>query len=243
MLPEICKIGPFTVYSYGLMLVIAFGVSSFLACQEARRQGLDPDAVFNLAFLAFVFGVIGARAFYVADNLAYYLKNPVEIIMLQRGGLAWFGGLSLGTLAAVIYIKVKRLPAYKILDLIVPFVALAQSIGRVGCLLNGCCYGKHAEFGIYFPNHDAILIPAQVYSSLALIAIYIFLRFLQDRPHAPGQVFYVYLVLYAGKRFFVEFLRGDSPTVFLSLTLFQLLSIIVFFLSLAGLVVVNKINK
>jgi phosphatidylglycerol:prolipoprotein diacylglycerol transferase len=243
MFPEICSIGPFTVYSYGLMLVIGFVVAAWLACQQAKRLGLDPDTIFNLAFIAFVSGVAGARMFYVLDNLGYYLAHPVEIIMLQRGGLAWFGGLILGTISAVVYIKVKRLSVYRTLDLIVPFVALAQAIGRIGCLLNGCCFGKHADVGMYFPAHQEILIPTQLYSTLLLVVIYIILRFLQDAPHRDGQVFYVYLLLYAVKRFFIEFLRGDSPVAMFGLTLFQLLSIAVFLISAVSLTIIYKAKK
>jgi phosphatidylglycerol:prolipoprotein diacylglycerol transferase len=243
MYPEICSIGPFTIYSYGLMLVMGFVVSSFLAAQQAKRQGMSPDVIFNLAFLAFICGVIGARIFYVINNFSYYLNKPAEIVMLQRGGLAWFGGLIFGTLAAVVYIKRKKLSVYKILDLIVPFVALAQSIGRVGCLLNGCCYGRHAEFGIYFPVHDAILIPTQVYSSLLLIFIYIILRIFQDRPHKDGQIFYAYLFLYAIKRFFIEFFRADSPVFFFGKTLFQVICVVFFIISVFSLIRISKEKK
>lgn len=243
MFPEICTIGPFTVYSYGLMLVIGFVLASWLACQQAKKLGLNPDTIFNMAFIAFVSGVAGARIFYVLDNLGYYLACPIEIIMLQRGGLAWFGGLMLGTLSAIIYIKVKKLSVYRALDLIVPFVALAQAVGRIGCLLNGCCFGRHADFGLYFPVHQAILIPTQLYSTLLLLVIYIVLRLLQDRPHRDGQVFYAYLLLYALKRFFIEFLRADSSAVLLGLTVFQLLSIAVFFVSVVSLIIINKARK
>ena len=243
MFPEICKIGPFTIYSYGLALVAGFMVASFLACQQAKRLGMDSDMIFNMLFMAFVSGVAGARIFYVLDNFGYYTAHPVEIIMLQRGGLAWFGGLMLGTLSAVVYIKIKRKSIYRTLDLIVPFVALAQAIGRIGCLLNGCCFGKHADFGLYFSVHQEILIPTQLYSTLLLLVIYIILRLLQDSPHRDGQVFYVYLLLYALKRFFIEFLRADSPAVLLGLTLFQLLSIAVFFVSAVSLVIIYKARK
>lgn len=243
MFPEVCAIGPFVVYSYGLMLVMGFIVASWLACQQGKRQGLNPDTIFNMLFIAFVSGVAGARIFYVLDNFSYYAAHPTEIIMLQRGGLAWFGGLMLGTFSAVVYIKVRRLSVYRTLDLIVPFVALAQAIGRIGCLLNGCCFGKHTDFGLYFPVHQAILIPTQLYSTLLLLVIYIFLRWLQDRPHRDGQVFYAYLLLYALKRFFVEFFRADSPEILLSLTLFQLLSIAVFFISVVSLIIICKARK
>ena len=109
MFPEICTIGPFTIYSYGLTLVIGFVIATYLACQQAKREGMNPDEVFNLAFFSFIFGVIGARLFYVLSNLSFYLNNPIEMIMLQRGGLSWFGGLILGTISGIIYLKSKKL--------------------------------------------------------------------------------------------------------------------------------------
>jgi len=163
--------------------------------------------------------------------------------MLQHGGLSWFGGLVGGAAFAFIYLKLKQLPVYKILDLLSPYIALAQAIGRIGCFLNGCCFGRVSEFGIYFPAHNAILIPTQLYSSFLLLIIFIILRFLQVRPHKAGEIFFMYLVLYCAKRFFIEFWRADNPQIIFGLTLFQLLSIAVFFLALAGLIFIKKARQ
>ncbi|MFH1128634.1 MAG: prolipoprotein diacylglyceryl transferase [Candidatus Omnitrophota bacterium] len=241
MHPEICKIGFFTVYSYGLLLVIAFMVSSTLSSIEAKKQNINPEVIFNLLFVGFIFGVIGARIFYVIQNFNYFFENPYEIIMLQHGGLSWFGGLILGVFSAILYIRSKKLSIYKVFDLVIPFVALAQAIGRVGCLLNGCCYGKVSEkFGIYFEVHNASLLPTQIYSSLLLVLIYIILRFLQDRPHRVGQIFFSYLLLYSLKRFFIEYWRDDNSVIFAKLTLFQALSIVIFVIAVINLLLLRK---
>ncbi len=215
MYPIICKIGPFTVYAYGLMLAVAFLVSSALAGIQAKKDSIDSGLIFNFSFIVFISGIIGARLFFIIENIGYYLKNPLEIIMLQQGGLSWFGGLALAGIAGVIYLKKNKLPIYKILDLIAPFIALGQAIGRIGCLLNGCCFGF-------------TLIPVQLYSSLSLILIFIILRFLQERPHRPGEIFFTYLLLYSMKRFFIEFWRADNEIILFRLTLFQILSIFLF---------------
>jgi len=240
MHPTICTIGPFTIYSYGLLLAIAFLVSSSLAAKEAGRQGIAKDLIINLSFLVLICGIAGARVFYVIENLSYYLKNPIEVIMLSRGGLSVFGGLISGVIIAVIYLKRKKQSVYKVLDIIVPFVALAQSIGRIGCLLNGCCYGRVSEFGIYFKTHDEFLIPTQLYSSLMLIIMFVALRFLQERKHKEGQVLFSYLLFYSFGRFFIEFWRADNARVFMNLTLFQLLSIVIFFISSLKLGIIYK---
>ncbi|MCX5700928.1 MAG: prolipoprotein diacylglyceryl transferase [Candidatus Omnitrophica bacterium] len=240
MHPEICKLGPVTVYSYGLMLVIAFVVSTFLAAAQAKREKIDPEIIFNLSFTIFISGIIGARIFYVLDNLNYYLKAPLEIIMLQKGGLAWFGGLILGSICGILYIKRKNLPVYKIIDLFAPFVAFGQAIGRIGCFLNGCCYGKESAFGIYSPAQGAVLIPSQLYSALILVVIFVILRIMQVRPHKNGEIFFAYLFFYSIKRFFVEYLRADNPVIIFGLTLFQILSIAVFILAAIYLYIIKK---
>ena len=240
MYPEICKIGPFTIYSYGLMLVSAFMVGLALVSIQAKRKNIIPDKIFNFAFIVFVSGIIGARIFYIIENLGHYLKSPLEIIMLQHGGLSLFGGLILGAGAGILYLKSNKVSVYKVLDLVSPFVALAQAIGRVGCLLNGCCFGKVSEFGVYFPVLQSIRIPTQIYSSLILILIFIILRLLQERPYRDGQIFFTYLFLYATKRFFMEFWRADHEVIFLGLSLFQIISIIIFCLALVKLIQIRK---
>jgi len=230
MHPVICTIGPFTIYSYGLMLAFAFLISSALALKQAKKEGFNPQEIFNFSFAVLIAGIIGARIFYVLENIRYYLRTPLEIIMLQHGGLSWFGGLILALIWGVIYLKRKRLNVYKTFDLLAPFLALAQSLGRIGCLLNGCCFG-------------ATVIPVQIYSSLLLIIIFIILRTLQDRPHRNGEILFFYLILYSLKRFFIEFWRTDNPVVLFDLTLFQIISILVFLFALFKLITLPKSIK
>ena len=245
MYPEICRIGPLVVYSYGLALVVAFFVVTTLASQEAKRNQINPDIIYNLIFIAFISGIIGARLFYVLQNFAYYIKSPIEIIMLQRGGLSWFGGLFFGLISSVVYLKLKKLRVYEIADIVVPYLALGQAIGRLGCFFNGCCYGKEYTHGIYFPIHDKILIPTQLYSSLFSICIFILLRLLLEKPHKKGQILFTYLLLYSIKRFFIEYFREDNPQILFSLTLFQIMSIAVFILAAIklGLIFLKAKNK
>jgi phosphatidylglycerol:prolipoprotein diacylglycerol transferase len=148
--------------------------------------------------------------------------------MLQKGGLSWYGGLISAGVIGPLYLKIKKIPVYKILDLIAPFLALGQAIGRIGCLLNGCCFGKETPYGIYFPVHDKIIFPSQMVSVILMLIIFMILRVLQDKPHAQGRIFFLYLFLYSLKRFFVEFIRSDNPAVIFNLTLFQIISFIIF---------------
>jgi len=225
MHPIICKIGPFTIYSYGLMLALAFIACVSLARQEAKQQKLNPDLVSDLVFWGLVAGIIGARLLYILLNLQYYLDNPAEIIMLQHGGLIWYGGLIAGFITAVIYLKVKRLPILTTLDLIAPYLALGQAIGRIGCFLNGCCYGKPVSWGVYFPDLGKRLHPTQLYSFVNLLIIFLLLRFIQRKNKVAGATISLYFLLAALERFVVEFFRGDSPEILGNLTLFQIMSL------------------
>ncbi|MDP2831377.1 MAG: prolipoprotein diacylglyceryl transferase [Candidatus Omnitrophota bacterium] len=232
MLPEICHIGSFTIYAYGLMLVLAFFACTYLAALQAKKEQMDGEQVFNLCFYVFIFGIIGSRVFYVLINARFYLHHPLEMIMLQHGGMAWFGGLIFGAGSAILFIQKQKMDLLRSLDLLAPFIALGQAIGRIGCLLNGCCFGRESKFGLYFKVFDQILIPTQLYSSLLLLLIFLVLRLRQDSKHLPGEILCGYLFLYSLKRFFIEFLRNDSPRIFYGLTLFQVLCLVIFFLSL-----------
>ncbi|MGD9015546.1 MAG: prolipoprotein diacylglyceryl transferase, partial [Candidatus Omnitrophota bacterium] len=133
------------------------------------------------------------------------------------------------------------LDVLNIFDLVIPYVALAQAIGRIGCLLNGCCFGlENSCFGIYFASHQAVLIPTQLYSSLALLGIYVILRLIQIRAHQKGSIFYLYLLLYCLWRFFIEFWRGDSRIFMFNLSIFQIFSIVLFILSVIMLVRIKR---
>ena len=225
------------------MLVIALGVASSLASRRAAGEGVSPEVIFNFSFIVFIFGTIGARLFYVLENAPYYLVRPLEIVMLQKGGLSWYGGFILGSIAALVYLKKIKTDTLFFLDLIIPFVALGQSLGRIGCFLNGCCYGKPSISGLYLPSMGAVLIPTQIYSSLALLAIFVFLRFRQDSRHEKGEIFFMYLLLYSLKRFIIEYWRADNGIFFLNLTLFQLLSVLIFIFALFKLVSLKLIKK
>ncbi|MCM8780394.1 MAG: prolipoprotein diacylglyceryl transferase [Candidatus Omnitrophica bacterium] len=221
-------------------MVTAFFVSLTLARLKARESNINPDVISNLSFLVFISGIIGARIFYVAENLGYYLRQPLQIIMLQHGGLSWYGGLIAGVVLAIVYIKNKALSVYRIFDLISPFVALGQAIGRIGCLLNGCCYGKVSSYGIYFNVYRSVLIPTQIYSSLMLLIIFLILRFMQEKSHTQGVIFYTYILTYSFKRFLIEFWRAEHMALIWGLNLFQIISLFMFVLGVLGLLFVKN---
>lgn len=225
MHPIICKIGPLTIYSYGLMLALAFAISIFLLRKEAANQHFNVVKILDLVFWSLLIGIIGGRVFYILFNLNYFQGNPREAIMLHHGGLIWYGGLLFAFCFALVYLKINKLPVLKTLDLCAPYIALGQALGRIGCFLNGCCYGKPVSWGIYFPSHNARLHPTQLYSFVDLLVIFLILRWRQRSSKVDGAVICLYFLLASAERFIIEFFRGDSSSFFLGLTSFQVISL------------------
>ena len=153
--------------------------------------------------------------------------------MVQHGGLVFYGGLIGATLAGVGYVLWKKLPLWKMADILAPSIALGYAFGRIGCLLNGCCYGRECDFdwAIRFPadhaTHGMPVHPTEVYDSILNFCFYVFLAWLFKRKKFDGQVFAVYLMGYAVLRSLVEYFRGDYPVHYLGgvATPAQLLSI------------------
>ena len=216
MHPILLKCGPVSIYSYGAMLAMGFALAVFLASRRAVKFGLDKEKIIDLAVVVLVSGIIGARLFYIILNVSYYLKDPLEILALTKGGLVWYGGFIAALLASLWYTRKKGLNFWGCLDLLAPYLALGQAFGRIGCFLNGCCYGKPGQ-------------PVQLYASLSLFILFIILRVWQDRRRFTGEIFLGYCMLYPIKRFLIEFLRADNPRIYMGLTLAQVLSVLIFF--------------
>lgn len=236
MHPILLRLGSFTVYSYGVMVALGFGLATLLIYGRASRFHLDKDKAIDLAIIILIAGVIGARAVYILLNMDYYLANPVEIVYLSRGGLVWYGGFLAGMSALIFYIRKKGLDFWNVTDLFAPYIALAQGFGRIGCFLNGCCYGIPAPsghiFAVTFPYENIPRYPTEIYSMLALFLIFALLSLWQDKRHFVGEIFLGYCILYSSKRFLIEFLRGDNPKILFGLTVSQVVSVFVFLIAL-----------
>jgi len=233
MKPVLFECPLFSVYTYGVFVAFGFFVSTFLISIEARRKHWDENAIFNLCLLILFSGIVFARLFYVALNLDYFRENWLEIVMLQHGGLVWFGGFLGATAACLAFIKIKKLPLGETFDLLVPYVALGQSLGRIGCFFNGCCYGKPWDFGIFFPVHGATLFPSQLVDSFTLLIIFVVLKIVSMKKKKTGMVFAFSFVLFGLQRFLMEFIRGDERPFYFSLSIFQWISL---FVSAVGMI-------
>ncbi|MCK4624238.1 MAG: prolipoprotein diacylglyceryl transferase [Phycisphaerae bacterium] len=133
------------IYGYGLMLVLGFICSTFLARRRAKRFGESPDVIVTVGLLSLVSGIVGARLAYVIekwqDQFAWRSDPMGEILDITSGGLIYFGGVVLAVVVVWVYLRVKRLPIRRYLDILAPVVMLGLAFGRMGCTLNGCCYG------------------------------------------------------------------------------------------------------
>lgn len=231
MHPTLFHIGNFTVYSYGVMVAIGFASAAIFIYLGAPKFGFDRNKVTDISIFTLISGIIGARFVYVLINLTYYRNNLFEIFDLTKGGLVWYGGFLTSALLLVIYTKVIGYNFWNLTDLMVPFVALAQAFGRIGCFLNGCCYGIEAPndfiFKVTYPGDLFARHPTQIYSALALFMIFIILFEWQKRRRFYGEIFLGYCMLYAAERFVMEFLRGDNPRIIAGFTMSQSIAIIV----------------
>ena len=241
MHPVLLKFGSFTVYSYGVMVAIGFAVATIFIYARAAKFGLDREKCVDLAIIILVFGILGARLLYVLLNISLYIANPIDIIMLSKGGLVWYGGFFSAFLAMIVYIKLNRFSFWSVVDLIAPYIALAQGFGRIGCFLNGCCYGIKVPSGfpiaVTFPSDIDPRLPAQLISAGLLFLIFVILIIWQNASRFAGEISLGYCILYSSKRFGMEFLRGDNPKVLFGLTVSQLISLAIFIAALAIFIV------
>ena len=229
MHPIIARIGPLYVYSYGLMVAVGFAVATLLAYKHADDFGINKERIIDLGIVMLICGIIGARIVYVALNFQYYVRNPPEIINLAKGGLVWYGAFIFGMIAAAWFLKKNRISFWEAADLFAPYIALAQAFGRIGCFLNGCCYGSAAPssflLSVVFPEESVLRYPTQIFSVIVLLAIFVILRIWQKKRHFAGEIFLGYGLLYSMKRFGVEFFRGDYPKILYGLTISQFISL------------------
>jgi phosphatidylglycerol:prolipoprotein diacylglycerol transferase len=245
MHPILLKIGPVTIYTYGALLVLAFTLATWQTNRTVRSlpdpKRITPNQATDLACVALLGGILGARLFFAALHWQFFLHEPLALFALWQGGLVWYGGFVGGLLSAWWYARRHRLPLVFLADLFAPALALGHAIGRIGCFLNGCCYGAATDAwcGVSMPGAAERVYPTQLMESLGLFVIYIILRRLQTPARMsgqPGRLFGIYLTAYGALRFVVEQYRGDQVPVLAGLTLQQLVSILVL---LAGILFIR----
>lgn len=217
------QIGGFTVHWYGILVAIGFLAGLWTASRRARLVGIGAEQIYDLGPWLILGGILGGRVLYVISYWHEdFAAHPFpEIFMVQHGGLVYYGGLIGGALATIGYLIWKKLPVWKMADILAPSIALGCVFGRIGCLMNGCCYGRpcNLPWAIHFPasheTHGVGVHPTEIYDSLLNLCFYFFLAWLFRRKKFDGQVFAIYLIGYAILRSFVEIFRGDYPVYYL----------------------------
>jgi phosphatidylglycerol:prolipoprotein diacylglycerol transferase len=228
MHPILFTAGSLRFPTYGALLVLAILGAICTVLRLGRREGLDSGQLLDFSTWLLLVALIGAKVLMVLSDWDYYRQFPGEIFSRSTflAGGVFYGGFIAAVLFAVWYIRVHHLPFWKVADVYAPAIALGQSVGRIGCFAAGCDYGKPTScaWSVVFRDpfsHEVSgvplgipLHPTQLYESLATFLIFAFLLWRYSRKFRDGEIFVLYLGLYAVARFFLEFLRGDEDRGF-----------------------------
>jgi len=215
-------VGPLALPTYGLLLVVGMLVGLWVVTRQARKAGLVPETITDMAVYAIIAGLIGAKVLLLVVEWPYYSHNPREMLSLFQSGGVFYGGLLGAIPVAFWYARRHNLDGWRTADVLAPGVVVGQAVGRIGCFMAGCCYGKPADvpwavtFRDLYANRnvgtplDTPLHPTQLYESAACFLILAFLLWMAPRKRFHGQVVLAYVFLYAVARFVIEIFRGDT---------------------------------
>jgi phosphatidylglycerol---prolipoprotein diacylglyceryl transferase len=216
------SLGRFTVGTYGLFYALGFLLALRLAVHYARKEGIESARIVDLGILALLSGFIGAKLLLYLLDLRTYLADPMRMLRDFRSAGVFYGGFALAAAASVLYVRRHHLPLGRVADLMSPPLALGQALGRLGCFMAGCCYGKACAlpWAVTFTDSRAFdltgvplgigLHPTQLYHAIADLLLLALTALLMRRRRFEGQVFWVYVLGYSVLRFAVEFYRGDT---------------------------------
>ena len=254
MHPILFEAGGLTIYSYGVLLAAAYLLGLQFALMRARSRGLDSQRVMDLGIWIILSALAGAKLLLLIVDFDQFTANPRDLLSLARSGGVFYGGLIAAVVVALIYLRRHHMPLWTTTDVFAPGIALGHIVGRMGCLLAGCCFGKPASvpWAITFsdPAAQAIsgtplgmpLHPTQLYEAGAEALILIFLLLFERRGRSfPGRTFWSYMLLYGVSRFVVELYRGDSRgVVFGTLSTSQFVSALLVPLSIVMLILLSR---
>ena len=216
------NVGPLVMPTYGILLVLGMLAGLWIVTRQARKAGLVPDTISDMAVYAIIAGLIGAKVLLLVVEWPFYSRNPRELLSLFQSGGVFYGGLLGAIPVAFWYARRHRLDGWKTADVLAPGVVVGQAVGRLGCFMAGCCYGRPSgvpwavTFTDLYANRnvgtplDTPLHPTQIYESLACFLILGVLLWMAPRKRFHGQVVLAYVSLYAVARFVIEMFRGDA---------------------------------
>ncbi len=256
--------GHFDVASYGVMIAIAAAVAILTGVFRARESGEKANDVLDLFLWVLIAGLVGARVFYLFSDMDWSgesksLLNVIRVFFqFRQGGLVFYGGLLLAVAVGIAYLSAKKLNVWKFADIAAPSVAIGIAFARIGCYLNGCCWGKRCSvdflFHVAFPEGsfaayrygaaNVPVYPTQLMSSLNAAILFVLLTIIYRRRRFDGEVFWLFIAMYSVTRFAIEFLRGDNPRIFLhTFTVSQAVSLVLLPASLVMLFVLRARAK
>ena len=220
MSPIALQIGALTIRWYGVMAAAGFLAAYWMLMRNRKFTDFSEDFVSGVLFTGIISGIIGARIFYVVQFFDHYRDNLWGIVRIDQGGLVFYGGFLLAMAILWVYCRIRKADFIRMLDLCAPAIALGHAFGRVGCFLNGCCYGGPSGSlpGVVYPL-DSIpgklypgvaLHPVQLYEAAANVLFCVVLERVLRRK-VRGMTMSAYLIAYGVMRFFDEMLRGDNP--------------------------------
>jgi phosphatidylglycerol:prolipoprotein diacylglycerol transferase len=214
-IPKIGGFGPFPIHTFGVIMVIAFASALWVMRRRAARFGVDPSKIMDAGFWALVSGVLGARIAFILQDLPYFLSHTEDLFTLQFQGLTSFGGLIFAVIALAIWSKREGIPIQRMFDIAAPAYAVGHIIGRIGCLMNGCCYGGVCDPNFFLATHfngrPEPHHPAQIYDALMNVAALGGFFALEKRGLRMGQAAAFMLAAHGLARFIYEFWRAGTP--------------------------------
>lgn len=261
MSPILFSTDKWVVYSYGIFAGVGIACAMLLAERKALRECVSPTVVIDLAMLETIVLFVGARGWYAIQEWQMIAEYPTKIFDLTSGGFVFYGGLVLSIPIGLWYVWWRHQPVMIVADLVAPYIALGHAFGRVGCFLEGCCFGARTNvpWAVEFPKfysakrgligspafldhlkqgwvresqmHSLPVHPTQLYEAAALFILFLVLLWIGRKKQYDGQVLWAYFVLYAIVRFTVEIYRVNTPVLF-HLSVAQITSVL---LLIAGL--------
>ncbi len=211
MHPILFEIGSLKIHSFGVMMVLAFFTGLYLSRLRAPKFAVDPTKLSDAAIWVLVWGVLGARLFYLLQNIGHFREHPDELMTLQFQGLTSFGGVLFGAAYLIYWAKRCGYAVRAVLDTVAPAMLVGHAVGRVGCYLNGCCYGGQCPpdmpLALHVHGLSYTVHPAQLYDALMNLAAYAFLVWREKRGLALGQASGLFLMLHGLARFIYEYWR------------------------------------
>jgi phosphatidylglycerol---prolipoprotein diacylglyceryl transferase len=240
MYPILFDVGGITVYTYGLLIAIgAIAGVAYMAIQGKKEVGLSFDQANTLFLLIFLAAFAGGKAFLFFEDVPYYLDHPKRI--MTGRGFVFYGSFLFAIPVMLYFFRKNKLPVYAMLDVMAITTCLVHAFGRIGCFMAGCCYGRPTDsaLGVTFTHESCSadplgtpLHPTQLYEAGFITLVMVFLLVLRDRRKFKGQLFLLYLMLYAIGRFVIEYFRGDLERGFIVdgvISHSQMIALIIFF--------------